>query len=71
MVLDEPDDPLSKHKGHEVITILRYVHGAKTIKLYVQCSAGAGRGVGRSKNLVQWPTVIDCLLLSLFSFRFQ
>ena len=38
MVLDEPDDPLSKHKGHEVITILRYVHGAKTIKLYVQCT---------------------------------
>ena len=43
-----------------------YVHGAKTIKLY-----SAGKGGGRSKNLVQGPTLIDCLLLILFSFIFQ
>ena len=49
--------PCLSNKGHEVITILRYVHGAKTIKLY-----SAGRGGGMSKNLVQGPTVIDSLL---------
>ena len=46
--------PCLSNKGHEVITILRYVHGAKTIKLY-----SAGRGGGMSKNLVQGPTILS------------
>ena len=52
--------PCLSNKGHEVITILRYVHGAKTIKLY-----SAGRGGGMSKNLVQGPCPF-ILILSKF-----